>query len=167
MRLYAVADPEEQIWPWLPTQFGYRLYPSPGHILSRIYKCTKPGNQPIDNAATGHFTLQISILQLRKLWSTTAGSLCNKIGAGVTDQRIPPAGVYPGLKRPWLDYTRVYYELGQFIPRGILWPRPIHTPQAKLYLHDINHDLNSVERYTQELSIFSTNYWGFSFVRYM
>src|SRR6218665_2525934 len=35
---------------------------------------------------------------------------------GVTDQSIPPAGLYPGLKRPRLDYTRVYYGLGQFIP---------------------------------------------------
>ena len=31
---------------------------------------------------------------------------CKKIGAGVTGQNIPPAGVYP----------------------GILWPRPIYTP---------------------------------------
>src|SRR6218665_2141820 len=37
---------------------------------------------------------------------------------GVTGQSIPPAGLYPGLKRPRLDYTRVYYGLGQFIPRG-------------------------------------------------
>ena|SRR6218665_3993660 len=36
-------------------------------------------------------------------------------------------------------YTPVYYGLGQFIP-----------PQAKLYTHDINHDVNSVERYTRE-----------------
>src|SRR6218665_1690713 len=46
---------------------------------------------------------------------------------GVTGQSISPAGLYSGLKRPKLDYTRVYYGLGQFIPRGILWPRPIHT----------------------------------------
>src|SRR6218665_1983912 len=42
-----------------------------------------------------------------------------------------PAGIYPGLKRPRLDYTRVYYGLGQFIPRGILWPRPIHTSSGQ------------------------------------
>jgi len=34
-----------------------------GHILSRSY-CTKHGNRTIDNAATAHFTLHISILQL-------------------------------------------------------------------------------------------------------
>ena len=35
-----------------------------GHILSRIYNCTKPGNRPIDDAATAHFdvtTAQIVI----------------------------------------------------------------------------------------------------------
>jgi len=32
------------------------------------------------------------------------------------------------------------YGLGQFIPL-----------QAKLYTHYINHDINSIERYTQEL----------------
>jgi len=47
---------------------------------------------------------------------------------GVTMQSIPPAGLYPGLKRPRLDYTLVYYDLGQFIRRGILWPRSMHTP---------------------------------------
>src|SRR6218665_1733977 len=41
-------------------------------------------------------------------------------GTGVTGQSIPPAGIYPGLKRPRLDYTWVYYGLGQIIPRGIL-----------------------------------------------
>src|SRR6218665_3263387 len=39
---------------------------------------------------------------------------------GVTGQSIPPVELYPGLKRPRLDYTRVYYGLGKFIPRGIL-----------------------------------------------
>ena len=34
-----------------------------------------------------------------------AGLFVKKIGAGVTGQNIPPAGVYP----------------------GILWPRPIYT----------------------------------------
>src|SRR6218665_2571856 len=42
-----------------------------------------------------------------------------------------PARIYPGLKRPRLDYTRVYYGLGQFIPRGILWPRPIYTSSGQ------------------------------------
>src|SRR6218665_639295 len=46
---------------------------------------------------------------------------------GVTGQSIPPAGLHPGLKRPRLDYTRVYYGLGQYIP-----------PQAKVYAHYIN-----------------------------
>src|SRR6218665_1805059 len=55
--------------------------------------------------------------------------------SGVTGQNIP---------RP--NYTRVYYGLRQFIPRDIFWPRPIHTPQAKLYPQDINNNINSVER---------------------
>src|SRR6218665_1436293 len=55
-----------------------------------------------------------------------------KDDTGVTGQNIPPAGSYPGLKRPRLDYTRVYYGIGQFIPRGILWPRPIHTPSGQI-----------------------------------
>ena len=29
----------------------------PGHILSRIYNCTKHGNRSIDNATTAHFAL--------------------------------------------------------------------------------------------------------------
>jgi len=41
-----------------------------GHILSRIYNCTKHGNLPMDSATTAHFTLHILILQLLKLWST-------------------------------------------------------------------------------------------------
>ena len=45
---------------------------------------------------------------------------------GVTSQIITPAGLYPGLKRPRLDYTRVYYGLSQFIPRGILWAANSH-----------------------------------------
>ena len=53
----------------------------------------------------------------------------NLVGPGVTGQSMPPAGLYPGLKRTRLDYTQVYYGLGQFIPS-----------QAKLYTHDINHD---------------------------
>ena len=44
---------------------------------------------------------------------------------GVTGQNMPPAGLYPRLKRPRLDYTRVYYGLGQLIPRGILWPEGV------------------------------------------
>ena len=41
-----------------------------GHILSRIYNCTKLGNRRIDSAATAQFTLHISIWQLHNLWST-------------------------------------------------------------------------------------------------
>src|SRR6218665_1209700 len=73
-----------------------------------------------------------------------------KDDTGVTGQNIPPAGLYPGLKRPRLDYTRVYYGLGQFI-----------TSQTKLYIHYINHDKNIVERYAQEIGLinFSTSYY--------
>src|SRR6218665_3155731 len=77
---------------------------------------------------------------------------------GVTGQNIPPAGIYPGLKRPRLDYTPVYYGLGQFIPRGKLWHRPIHTSSDQNIPHDINHDINSDERYTHDLFNFSTSY---------
>jgi len=55
-----------------------------------------------------------------------------QFNTGVTGQSIPPAGLYPELKWPRLDYTRVYYGLGQFIPQGILWPRPIHTPSGQI-----------------------------------
>src|SRR6218665_4016140 len=34
-------------------------------------------------------------------------------------------GLYLGLKRPRIDYTRVYSGLGQFIPRSILWPEGV------------------------------------------
>src|SRR6218665_2594261 len=34
-------------------------------------------------------------------------------------------GLYLGLKRPRLDYTRVYYGLDQFIPQSILWPEGV------------------------------------------
>ena len=78
---------------------------------------------------------------------------------GVTGQNIPPAGIYPGLKRPRLDYTRVNYGLGQFIPRGILWPiGQFIPPQAKIYPQDINHDINSDEQYPHDLFNFSTSY---------
>ena len=77
-----------------------------------------------------------------------------------------PGGIIPGVKATYgLDYTRVYYGIGQFIPRGILWPGPIILPQAKLYPLDIYHDLKTVERYTQELFNFSTSFREFSFVR--
>src|SRR6218665_945473 len=42
-------------------------------------------------------------------------------------------GQYP---RP--EYTRVYYGLGQFIFRGIIWPRPIHTTSGHNILRGIN-----------------------------
>src|SRR6218665_473265 len=74
------------------------------------------------------------------------------IFAGVTGQSIPPAGLYPGLKRPRLDYTRVYYGLGQFIPRGILWPRTSHTPSVPNYTPMISITISIV------LSDIPTNY---------
>src|SRR6218665_3700880 len=54
---------------------------------------------------------------------------------GVTGLIIPPGRNIPGVKAAW----------ARLCP-GILWPRPIHTPQAKLYTHYINHDVNSVDR---------------------
>src|SRR6218665_868031 len=67
-----------------------------------------------------------------------------RIITGVTGQNIPPAGLYPGLKRPRLDYTRVYYGLGQFILRGIVWPRPIHTPIRPNYTRMISITISIV-----------------------
>src|SRR6218665_2545515 len=83
---------------------------------------------------------------------------------GVTGQNIPPAGIYPGLKRPRLDYTRVYYGPGYIIPGVYYGLGQWISPQAKICPHDINHDINSVERYTHDLFNF-TSYRGFSFVR--
>src|SRR6218665_1723733 len=78
----------------------------------------------------------------------TGGNYRGEItGVHLLRQSIPPARLYPGLKRSRLDHTRVYYGLGQSIPH-----------QAKLWPHDINHDISSVERYTQELYNFSTSY---------
>src|SRR6218665_2166063 len=51
--------------PW--STLVYHSPPWAGHILSRIYNCTKHGNWPLDNATTARFTLHISILQLHKL----------------------------------------------------------------------------------------------------
>ena len=53
----------------------------------------------------------------------------------------------PRLKRPRLDYTRVYYDLGKFI-----------SPSGQIIPHDKNQNINSVERYTQGLFNFSTSY---------
>src|SRR6218665_2586401 len=45
------------------------------------------------------------------------GFYVKKIGAGVTGQNIPPAGVYPGILWPRsILYPGVYFGLGQFIP---------------------------------------------------
>src|SRR6218665_4002481 len=50
----------------------------PGHILSRIYNCTKTGNRPIDNATNAHFTTAHFDLQLHKLSSTPCyNTLCS------------------------------------------------------------------------------------------
>src|SRR6218665_1374208 len=86
---------------------------------------------------------KIGELSSRKIHSGTfhcpemdlAGTRDISFYSGVTGQSIPPTGLYPGLKRPRLDYTRVYmyYGLGQFISRGILWPRPIHSPSGQNY----------------------------------
>ena len=66
-------------------------------------------------------------------WTLNNFSFGNK--PGVTGQNITPAGIYPGLKRPRLDYTRVYYGLGQFIPRGIFWPVTPGRIIPDIYLH--------------------------------
>src|SRR6218665_1258858 len=84
--------------------------------------------------------------------------LCLEFESRCNRPEYTPAGLYPGLKRPRLDYTRVYYSLGQFIPRGIQTNsnplRPNYTPD------DSNHNINSVGRYsgTEELFNFSTSY---------
>ena|SRR6218665_295033 len=75
---------------------------------------------------------------------------------GVTGQNIPRAGLYPGLKRPRLHYTRVYYDLGQFVPRGILlWPRPIYTPQITISigLSDIRKNYLIFQKVTEDSAL--------------
>jgi len=72
----------------------------------------------------------------------------------LTGQSIPPARLYPGLKQPMLDYTRVYYGLGQFI-----------TPQAKIYPHDIITTSIVLSYIPKNYFLFSKSYWGFGFVR--
>src|SRR6218665_320296 len=84
---------------------------------------------------------------------------------GVAGQNIPPAGIYPGLKRPSLDYARVYYGLGQFIPRGInLYPgyelansyllRPKYTLMISNTISIVMSDIGP----THDLFNFSTSY---------
>ena len=46
----------------------------------------------------------------------------NYPGDGVIGCTIPRHRLYPGLNWASLDYTRVYYVVGQFIPRGMNWP---------------------------------------------
>src|SRR6218665_793783 len=55
-----------------------------------------------------------------------------KRDGSVRGESMPLAGLYPGLKRPRLDYPRVYYGLGQLIPRSILWPRPINIHSGQI-----------------------------------
>jgi len=99
------------------------------------------------NSTSEHVTTYTFIIraitkvrQITKQYSVLPGVTGHNIG-------LPLAGIYPGLKRPRLDYSGVYYGLSQFI-----------RPQAKLYTHDINHDINNVKRYTQELFNLSTSY---------
>src|SRR6218665_3779540 len=61
------------------------------------------------------------------------GKSCRPV---VTGHSIPPAGVYPGLKRPRLDYTRVHYGLGQFIPL-----RPNYTPMISITISIVLSDI--------------------------
>jgi len=51
------------------------------------------------------------LLPCKKFPAYTYSSIVS-VTRGVTGQSIPPAGLYPGLKWPRLDYTRVYYGLG-------------------------------------------------------
>src|SRR6218665_2195056 len=72
---------------------------------------------------------------------------------GVTGQNIPTAELYAGLKRPRLDYTRVYYGLGQFIPRGILWPNytPMISITIPIVLSDILKNYLIFQQVTEDL----------------
>jgi len=59
--------------------------------------------------------------------------------------------------RPGLEYTLVFYSIGQFI----LWVNyglgQFISPLAKIYPRDVDNDVNIVERYTRELFNFSTS----------
>ena len=132
---------------------GYRWFLRPFRCIqympkSRAFVTVRAGTA---QASTGtFFPKQRKELFVMYIINEYTVSDFRLVSTGVTGQNIPPAGIYPGLKRPRLDYTRVYNGLGQFIPWGILWLRPIHTPQAKLYPNDINNEINRVEQHTQE-----------------
>src|SRR6218665_627014 len=46
--------------------FKIVTFSTASHILSKIYNCTKHGNQPTNSAEPARFTLHVSILQLHK-----------------------------------------------------------------------------------------------------
>ena len=73
------------------------------------------------------FEVGVSIDSAFYAFITWADSFRRGLEPGVTGSIIP---------RP--DYTRVHYGLGQFIPRGIIWPRPIYTPSGHNILLSIN-----------------------------
>src|SRR6218665_1667470 len=95
----------------------------------RLSQCSTTSNQlrSVRNSMT-HFDISRNMVKYL-LWGPW--KIVTPLSTGVTGHNIPPARIYPGLKRPRLDYTRVYYGLGQFTPRGILWPRPIHTSSGQ------------------------------------
>ena len=84
------------------------------------------------------------VLRIQQTEAHSAGLRVYVTNPGVTGQNIPPAELYPGLKRTRLDYTRVYYGLGQFIPRVILWPGAIQKLGASTNSNKMLYRLSTV-----------------------
>src|SRR6218665_3032092 len=61
----------------------------------------------------------------RTLYSTEYSLAWTKLYPDLTWTGYFQHGLYLRLRRPMPDHTQVYYGLGQFIPRGILWPKGV------------------------------------------
>ena|SRR6218665_1148289 len=105
-----------------------------GHV-EKVESIGKRVTKAIEKVTSSTFTSADHKSGTKVLWDQVSQhikkSTATNSHTGVTGQNIPPAGIYPGLKLARLDNTRVYYGLGQFIPRRILWPRPIHTSSGQ------------------------------------
>jgi len=105
-----------------------------GHLDGQITRgtgdqtiITTVGTKVLETYVWGQWTFQCNkAMSSREI---TCGNCAIKCGCNRPE--YTSAGLYPVLKRPRLDYTLVSYGLGQFIPWGILWPRPIHASSKK------------------------------------
>ena len=65
----------------------------------------------------------------------------------------PPAGLYPGLKRPRLDYTRVYYGLGQFVTPSGHYCTPMISTTISIVLSDILRNYLIFQQVTEDSAL--------------